>query len=185
MNIHRSGVLTALTWLVPYETAAILARSVYVIQPCTMSLHAKPHMPIPQMTDGRTSRKLRQCQRLLVVHAILSRITNSLCRLPVSVVSYWRVPLAPILVCKKRGRLSAHPWCTPTMPCHDVPVASDGCIRPRPHLPTALCNFPIAFPLLVKTGTSVCIKGGWLSTTMGSNYFLIYISCGVHTPQAH
>ena len=43
LNIHRSGVLTALTWLVPYETAAILARSVYVIQPCTMSLHAKPH----------------------------------------------------------------------------------------------------------------------------------------------
>ena len=40
-NIHRS--VTALAWLVPQETAAISARSVYTIQPCTMSLHAKPH----------------------------------------------------------------------------------------------------------------------------------------------
>ena len=32
--IHRSGVLTALAWLVPQETAAISARSVYTIQPC-------------------------------------------------------------------------------------------------------------------------------------------------------
>ena len=43
LNIHRSGVLTALAWLVPHEIAAISARSVYTIQPCTMSLHAKPH----------------------------------------------------------------------------------------------------------------------------------------------
>ena len=43
LNIHRSGVLTALAWLVPHETAAISARSVYTIQPCTLSLHAKPH----------------------------------------------------------------------------------------------------------------------------------------------
>ena len=43
LNIHRSGVLTALARLVPQESAAILARSVYTIQPCTMSLHAKPH----------------------------------------------------------------------------------------------------------------------------------------------
>ena len=28
-NIHRSGVLTALAWLVPHETAVISARSVY------------------------------------------------------------------------------------------------------------------------------------------------------------
>ena len=42
LSIHRSGVLTALTWPVPYETAAVSARSVYTIQPCTMSLHAKP-----------------------------------------------------------------------------------------------------------------------------------------------
>ena len=27
----------------PHETVAIAARSVYTIQPCTMSLHAKPH----------------------------------------------------------------------------------------------------------------------------------------------
>ena len=51
--IHWSGLLTALTWLVPHETAAILVRSVYTIQPChfmqshvtsckVMSLHAKP-----------------------------------------------------------------------------------------------------------------------------------------------
>ena len=42
-NIHRSGVLTALAWLVPRESAAVSARSVYTIQPCSMSLHTKPH----------------------------------------------------------------------------------------------------------------------------------------------
>ena len=42
-NIHWSGVLTALAWLMPHESAAVSARSVYTIQPCTMSLHAKPH----------------------------------------------------------------------------------------------------------------------------------------------
>ena len=42
LNIRRSGVLTALTWLMPHVTAAVSARSVYTIQPCTMSLHAKP-----------------------------------------------------------------------------------------------------------------------------------------------
>ena len=31
LNIHRSGVLTALIWLVPRETAVISARSVYII----------------------------------------------------------------------------------------------------------------------------------------------------------
>ena len=44
LNIHRSGVLIVLTWLVPHETAAISVCSVYTTQPCTMSLHAKPHM---------------------------------------------------------------------------------------------------------------------------------------------
>ena len=34
LNIHQSGVLTVLARLVPHETAAILARSVYTIQPC-------------------------------------------------------------------------------------------------------------------------------------------------------
>ena len=43
LNIHRSGVLTALAWLAPHETAAVSARSVYTIQPCTVSLQAKPH----------------------------------------------------------------------------------------------------------------------------------------------
>ena len=42
--IHRSGFLTALTWLVPHETAAVSAHSVFTIQQCTMSLHAKPHI---------------------------------------------------------------------------------------------------------------------------------------------
>ena len=41
LNIHRKGALTTLTWLVPYETAAVSARSVYTVQPCTTSLHAK------------------------------------------------------------------------------------------------------------------------------------------------
>ena len=44
LNIHESGVLTVLAWLVPHETAAISALSVCTIQPRTMSLHAKPHM---------------------------------------------------------------------------------------------------------------------------------------------
>ena len=44
LNIHWSGVLTVLAWLVPHETASISACSVYTIQPCTMSLHAKPHL---------------------------------------------------------------------------------------------------------------------------------------------
>ena len=39
-SIHQSGVLTALVWLVPSETAAVSARSVYTTQPCTMPLHA-------------------------------------------------------------------------------------------------------------------------------------------------
>ena len=37
-------VLTVLTRLVPHETAAFSVRSVYTIQPCTVSLHAKPHI---------------------------------------------------------------------------------------------------------------------------------------------
>ena len=41
LNIYQSGAFTVLAWLVPHETAAILACSVYTIQPCTMSLHAK------------------------------------------------------------------------------------------------------------------------------------------------
>ena len=43
LNIHRSGVLTVLVLLVPHKTDTISARYVYTIQPCTMSLHAKPH----------------------------------------------------------------------------------------------------------------------------------------------
>jgi len=36
LNIYWSGVLTALVWLVPHETAAISARSVYTIRVTTM-----------------------------------------------------------------------------------------------------------------------------------------------------
>ena len=43
LNIQRSGVLTALTRLVPHEIVAFSARSVYTIQPGTTSHHAKPH----------------------------------------------------------------------------------------------------------------------------------------------
>ena len=39
LNIHRSGVLTALAWLGSHETAANSASSVYTIQPCTTSFH--------------------------------------------------------------------------------------------------------------------------------------------------
>ena len=35
-NIHQSGILIALAWLVPHETAAVLAHSVHTIQPCRM-----------------------------------------------------------------------------------------------------------------------------------------------------
>ena len=38
LNIHRSGVLTALTWLVPYETAAVSAQVL-----CTPCNHAPCH----------------------------------------------------------------------------------------------------------------------------------------------
>ena len=41
-TIHRSGVLTALAWLVPHETAAISARSVYTIQPVSYT-----HLTLP------------------------------------------------------------------------------------------------------------------------------------------
>ena len=37
--IHRRDVFTALAWLVPHETAAVSARSVYTLQPCTISFH--------------------------------------------------------------------------------------------------------------------------------------------------
>ena len=43
MNIHRSGVLTALAWLVPHETAAVSARSVYTmhyVTSCKRKVHA-------------------------------------------------------------------------------------------------------------------------------------------------
>ena len=43
LNILWSGVLTVLTVLT-CGTAAFSAWSVYTIQPCTMSLHAQPHM---------------------------------------------------------------------------------------------------------------------------------------------
>ena len=32
LNIHHNVVLTALAWLVPHETAAVSARSVYTIK---------------------------------------------------------------------------------------------------------------------------------------------------------
>ena len=50
-------VPAVLTWLVPHETAAVLARSVYTIQPCTMSLHAKPHTESVCVFYGYIKRK--------------------------------------------------------------------------------------------------------------------------------
>ena len=45
LNIHRSGVLTALAWQhgATWNCCRLGASSVYTTQPCTMSLHAKPH----------------------------------------------------------------------------------------------------------------------------------------------
>ena len=39
----RCTYITAPEWLVPHETAAVTACSVYAIQQCTTSFHAKPH----------------------------------------------------------------------------------------------------------------------------------------------
>ena len=39
-------MLTALAWLVTHETAAVSARTVYTIQPCTVSLHPKAHTKV-------------------------------------------------------------------------------------------------------------------------------------------
>ena len=48
LNIHQSGVLTALAWLVPHETAAVLAHSVSTIQPCLYpSYLCTPHSSLP------------------------------------------------------------------------------------------------------------------------------------------
>ena len=43
LNIHRSGVLTALTWLVPHETAAVSARSVSYQNQMSMEQVSKVH----------------------------------------------------------------------------------------------------------------------------------------------
>ena len=41
LNIHQSGVLTALAWLVPHETAAISALSEYTIHHHFMESHIR------------------------------------------------------------------------------------------------------------------------------------------------
>ena len=51
LNIHRSGVFIALAWLVPHETAAVLAHSVYTIQPCLYPPYlCTPHSALPSDT---------------------------------------------------------------------------------------------------------------------------------------
>ena len=56
LNIHRSGVLTALAWLVPHETAAVSARSVYTIQPCTIQLALKDPNRVYRFWSFKVSR---------------------------------------------------------------------------------------------------------------------------------
>ena len=61
LNVHRSGVFIALAWLVPHETAAVSARSVYSIQQCIMSLRAKPHRSYPHLNALPDSMKEKDC----------------------------------------------------------------------------------------------------------------------------
>ena len=56
LNIHRSGVLTALAWLVPHETAAISAR--YVIIAFRMRVHIGYLHLIP--TNKQTSKNTKK-----------------------------------------------------------------------------------------------------------------------------
>ena len=80
LNIHRSGVLTALTWLVPHETAACSARSVYTTQPCTMSLRAKPHTWAVCVFSCNLPPALLVYQGLLRATAVNIKITSRTCR---------------------------------------------------------------------------------------------------------
>ena len=46
LNFYRSDILTALAWLLPHDSwncSHLGESSVDTMQPCTMSLHAKPH----------------------------------------------------------------------------------------------------------------------------------------------
>ena len=82
LNIHWSGVLTALAWLVPHETAAISVHSVYTIQPCTMSLHAKPHICKVYVCFAVTCHLhfWQNDQGLLGATAVNIKITSRTCR---------------------------------------------------------------------------------------------------------
>ena len=51
----------------PHETAAVSARSVYTIQPCTMSLQAKPH----------TSQQLRRSFTAKAPEAVLAVVCEA------------------------------------------------------------------------------------------------------------
>ena len=58
LNIHRSGVLTALAWLVPHETAAVSAQLL-----CTPYSHAPCHYKSRGMSMKLTTRTITRCFR--------------------------------------------------------------------------------------------------------------------------
>ena len=64
LNIHRSAVLTALTWLVPRETDAVSAHSGYTIQPCTMPQKVRDNFGVHRTRrDGSSFTWHQPCQR--------------------------------------------------------------------------------------------------------------------------
>ena len=73
LNIHRSGVLTALAWLVPHETAAVSAQVL-----CTSYNHAPCHFMTVRATlsQHKTTIKVKSvyfAERAHVFHAPLPR----------------------------------------------------------------------------------------------------------------
>ena len=101
----------ALAW--PHETAAISASSVYTIQPCTMSLHAKPHTG-HLCTVAMTSASPMSCHLHSDLTSVLSQspwFSALSCHCHLELVMYLTFSLH-------------HPWPSLSFdfPCHYYPV---------------------------------------------------------------
>ena len=111
LNIHPSGEVVVLfvKWLVTLETAAISARSVYTIQPCTISLHAEPHtqgacvLSCNQPHIGRRTGIFKKSDRLLLCDL---RDSSSSIRSP-QVFGSTRLFLSSIITLEQSTLLSA------------------------------------------------------------------------------
>ena len=74
--IHRSGVLTALAWLVPPETAAVSVRSVYTLQPCHfMQSHIRKVLCQIQLPEAKSPDRLHEQQLLKTTPAVWKAIS--------------------------------------------------------------------------------------------------------------